>query len=121
MAMDALAPTVTVTVAVAIWWPRFATTVLANVPRTEPAVNMPDEVIEPPPLTIDHSGVIGTLLPSRSVARAVNCCVTWMPSDGDAGETTIDVSELGPPTPFTLHAVDARQTKATDAMTRAMS
>ena len=73
--MLANGPAETMTVAVPLTLPLVALTVLENVPAMLPAVNTPVlGSIVPPPLTTDHTAVMGTALPFASVPMAVNCC-----------------------------------------------
>ena len=62
--MVASGPLVTMAEAVPKMAPTLARTVLAYVPAVLPAVKTPvDELMEPPPATIDQVGVMGTTLP----------------------------------------------------------
>lgn len=44
-------------------------------PEDEPAVNSPELVMVPPPLAMDQTGVIVTVLPAASFPSAENCSV----------------------------------------------
>ena len=83
---------VTVTLAVPFTLPLVAVTVNGP-PALEPAVNRPEGLIEPPPLT-DHvkegCGLIGW--PNWSLAVALNCCVAAVWTVAEVGDTVIDVS-----------------------------
>src|SRR5687768_8856539 len=73
--------------------PSTALTVFVNVPSVVPAVNTtvvpvaPDGTV-PPPLTTDHVGLIGTMLPPASLPTAVNVCVPPGASVVVSGVTT---------------------------------
>src|SRR3954471_275241 len=82
----------TVTVANADCPPAVAWMVFANVPVVKPAVNNPLASIDPPPLTTDHCGEIGTTLPEPSRATAANCCVPPVSSVAGLGVTVIVAS-----------------------------
>ena len=101
-------PLATITVAVPLTLPLVALTVLENVPASVPAVNTPVLAsMVPPPLTTDHTAVMGTALPFASVPIAVNCCVapgasvtglgvTMMPASGPVTIVTVALPLMAP-------------------------
>ena len=64
----------TMTVASAEMEPLVALTVFVKVPVSEPAVKRPvDALIDPPPFTTDHCGVMAIAPPRLFVPAAANC------------------------------------------------
>jgi hypothetical protein len=63
-----------------------------EVPGDEPAVNSPELVMVPPPLAIDQTGVIVTVLPAASFPTAENCSVPAVAMVWLSGLTTIVAS-----------------------------
>src|ERR1019366_9773179 len=74
-AMVASFPGITVIDGFAEMLPTDATTVLANNPGREPAVNSPVPLMVPPPAATVHVGAMETMRPSASYPTAVICCV----------------------------------------------
>ena len=117
--MVAIGPMVTVTVAVPDLPPLDATTVLVNVPGVVPAVNWPVALMEPPPAATDHTGVIGVMVPSKSLPTAVNCCVPLMGRVVGFGDTVIVATLPASRGECTSHAESDRPATATNASSRA--
>ena len=86
---------VTVTLAVPLTLPLVAVTVKGP-PAVGPAVNKPDPLMAPPPLTVQVKDGCGlTRLPNWSRPVAVNCCVLPVCTDALDGETVIVVRTGG--------------------------
>src|SRR5207245_1923765 len=87
---------VTVTLAVPLTPPLVAFTVKGP-PPVEPAVNNPDRLMVPPPLTDQANVGCGLLgLPNWSRPVAVNCRVPPVATEALEGETVMVVSTGGP-------------------------
>ena len=119
MTIVASGPAVTVTVAVAAIPPLTALTVFVKVAGEVPAVNRPELLMVPPPLSTDQVGEIVTVAPEKSLPTAVNCCVAPLTSVTGFGATTIVDREPGPLIPCTSHAPTSSPDSATAPISRA--